>query len=1168
MRLGSIEFDDRIIDALRHEKLVIFAGAGVSMGAPSNLSSFWKLTCDIAQGSGQTPSKPLDRFLGQLHHRKVAVHERAAQLLTPAGSAPNALHYDLLRLFGSIDRVRLVTTNFDQHFETAAIKLFGTAPEIYCSPALPLGYDFTGLVHVHGALPRARDLVLTDADFGRAYLTEGWARRFLVDVFRRYTVLFVGYSHDDVVMNYLARALPAEGVAGRFALTDDAGNWELLGIKPIRFNRGESPSPFAELYEGVQRLAECAGRGALDWQARLAELGGRLPPADEQAISEIELALREAHTTRFLTEVARDPAWIRWLNSRKYLDALFAIGPLSARDEILTDWVAQHFAIKHTHAVLAIVAVHGLRLNPALWWAIGREVGIATEKVLSQSDLKRWTTILLNSAPTHSDHHVLMWLADRCAKEGCVEQLLRVFLAMGEYGLSVKPGFAWPDTQGSGEEPPLEAECVLRADHWSLNEVWTKQLKPLMPRLSQPLLSGVVRQLEDMHFIMMAWGKGSDDWDGLSYRRSAIEPHEQDKYPEALDVLIDAARDTLESLSSTAGLQEAWIERLVASHAPLVRRLAVHAIAEHPGKSADERLTWVLERIGLHRVSEHHEVHRAVAVNYPIAGDVARKAVVDAVVTHTKQGIDNWSAEERTARWQFDWLSYLLLAKPDCVAAGEALTPLKSQYPDWRLSEHADLTHWTGSAAWMGSESPWSVEQLLERLPAERLDELVQFQGHRFNGPNRDGLLSSVQEACKQRFEWAFALAQSLDERSLWSSDIWPAVIRGVQEADLKVDDWRAVLEVVSTSQLLAAHARDIANLLYALVRDGGKPYALDVLGRANEIAVPVWRVLENEEQEDIHDWLSRAINRPAGAIVEFWITGLSLLMHGRSGADRALPDDYRQWFTMAVQDPSPKGGMARSLLASQLAFLFGLDESWASQHVITLFDHSDPQKFAQAWDGFLVWGRLYPALVNALTPAFLAAPQRISSGLLGDRRSRFYEFYAALAAFHIADPTHQFLPALFLHGSLEDRVTFASQIGYLLRQMQPSSMHQLWDAWLHRYWRDRLQGLLAPLEEAEMRKMLDWLPHLGDAYPEAVSLAVRFPSISLEHSHLLFESRESELVTRFPVKAAELLIYLCNCPVGYHLPDLGKFADRLAAIPAELRRRVDEALAHAGVIR
>ena len=231
-KLGAIEFDDCILDALRDDRLVVFAGAGVSMRPPSSLASFWKLTCDIAQGTGLAPSEPLDRFLGELHHRNVAVHERAAQLLSPAGSAPNALHHDLLRLFRTADRIRLVTTNFDLHFETAANALFGAVPDVYRAPALPIGYEFSGIVHVHGALPRAQDLVLTDADFGRAYLTEGWARRFLVDVFRRYTVLFVGYNHNDVVMNYLARALPADSVAGRFALTDEDGSWELLGIKP------------------------------------------------------------------------------------------------------------------------------------------------------------------------------------------------------------------------------------------------------------------------------------------------------------------------------------------------------------------------------------------------------------------------------------------------------------------------------------------------------------------------------------------------------------------------------------------------------------------------------------------------------------------------------------------------------------------------------------------------------------------------------------------------------------------------------------------------------------------------------------------------------------------------------------------------------------------------
>ncbi len=515
-KLGAIEFDDRILDALRDDKLVVFAGAGVAMAPPSNLASFWKLTSDIAQGTGLEPTEPLDRFLGQLHHRKVAVHERAAQLLSPAGSAPNTLHQDLLRIFRTAERVRLVTTNFDLHFETAASMLFGSTPEVYRAPALPLGYDFTGIVHVHGALPRARDLVLTDADFGRAYLTEGWARRFLVDVFRQFTVLFVGYSHNDVVMNYLARALPADGVAGRFALTEEDGSWDLLGIKPIRFNKGTGANAYNELYDGVQRLAERATRGALDWQNRMAEIGARLPPADEEAISEVEQALREVHTTRFLTNVARDAEWPRWLNARKHLDALFGTADLSERDKLLAWWLAEHFAIMYADTVFELIASHGLRLNPLFWWSIGRELGVNKDKPLEEPALKRWVTILLASVPDQADHHVLMWLAERCASHNAVPLTLKVFLIMSEHRLSIKPGFRWHDEEDHARSRRLDADCPLRADHWSLNDVWTKHIKPHLALVAQPLLSGITRRLEDIHGELAAWEKASREWDPVS----------------------------------------------------------------------------------------------------------------------------------------------------------------------------------------------------------------------------------------------------------------------------------------------------------------------------------------------------------------------------------------------------------------------------------------------------------------------------------------------------------------------------------------------------------------------------------------------------------------------------------------------------------------------------
>src|SRR5690606_1380044 len=94
-----------------------------------------------------------DRFLGELARiAQTDVHAAAARILFGKHTKPTALHSEILRLFGSADKVRVVTTNFDDHFSSSARKMYrkGGLNE-YFAPAFPLGDDFTGLVYLHGA---------------------------------------------------------------------------------------------------------------------------------------------------------------------------------------------------------------------------------------------------------------------------------------------------------------------------------------------------------------------------------------------------------------------------------------------------------------------------------------------------------------------------------------------------------------------------------------------------------------------------------------------------------------------------------------------------------------------------------------------------------------------------------------------------------------------------------------------------------------------------------------------------------------------------------------------------------------------------------------------------------------------------------------------------------
>ena len=176
MWFQQVEIPDDLVSAARDGRLAIFVGAGASRDAPSLLPDFEGLVTDIGTQAGSPPTKEQlerpDVFLGDLVDLKVDVHSLVARAINAPGSTPNRLHHAIMSLAAAHPPLRVVTTNYDHHLE-AASRADGLDPEVFRAPALPIGDDFTGVIHLHGALGQdPRQLVVTDADFGHAYLRE------------------------------------------------------------------------------------------------------------------------------------------------------------------------------------------------------------------------------------------------------------------------------------------------------------------------------------------------------------------------------------------------------------------------------------------------------------------------------------------------------------------------------------------------------------------------------------------------------------------------------------------------------------------------------------------------------------------------------------------------------------------------------------------------------------------------------------------------------------------------------------------------------------------------------------------------------------------------------------------------------------------------------------
>ena len=87
--------------------------------------------------------------------------------------------------------------------------------------------------------------------------------------------------------------------------------------------------------------------------------------------------------------------------------------------------------------------------------------------------------------------------------------------------------------------------------------------------MAELLLDQLADSLAARHRTLSAWKGTGSDWDPRSWNRSAIEPHEQDAHPESIDVLIDAARDSLEYLATTQSeIAGNWCDRYISPTVP------------------------------------------------------------------------------------------------------------------------------------------------------------------------------------------------------------------------------------------------------------------------------------------------------------------------------------------------------------------------------------------------------------------------------------------------------------------------------------------------------------------------------------------------------------------------------------------------------------------------
>lgn len=330
---------DILLERCDAGRVVFLCGAGVSQ--PSGMPSFIGLTRHVIEfydppdGSeistafqpwledASAANVPLDQIFNLLHQEygKDDVNALVTERLSaaPETEVVGYEHKLIKRISSNQSGVaQIVTTNFDLLFEAGADgeQLIRHLPPAF--PDLNFGSSIEGITYLHGRLveqnSKHHPYVLSSADFGRAYLSEGWATNFVRNLLERFTVVLVGYQAEDPPIKYLLQGLNHDGNFDRSRLyAFDRGLPEEIEVKWR--DRGVTPIAYAEHADLWKTMEAWADRADDPRQWRSTVVAGcerdpkDLAPHERGQVAHV---LRNVPGARLFSEAdpAPHPDWI------------------------------------------------------------------------------------------------------------------------------------------------------------------------------------------------------------------------------------------------------------------------------------------------------------------------------------------------------------------------------------------------------------------------------------------------------------------------------------------------------------------------------------------------------------------------------------------------------------------------------------------------------------------------------------------------------------------------------------------------------------------------------------------------------------------------------------------------------------------------------------------
>lgn len=1137
MYLNSINIPNQILDALQNNNLVIFAGAGASVDKPTSLPNFRKLAEEIAEGTGKKLGKKeaCEVFLGALKARGVDVNGDAARILSSSCLRHNALHEAIVNLFESPDKVKIVTTNYDQMFEQV-IDERGFSVPVFNAPALPLGDDINGIVHIHGNVNNPKYMVVTDEDFGRAYLTDGYASRFLVKLFESYTIVFIGYSYNDTILRYLTRAMTRDRSKNRYILTDDTkSDWKSLGITAINYPKRSH----AVMRGSLVKLGNYAKRGLLEWSDQFVEIADA-PPRDLSIDTEIDYCLESIDKTRVLSDSISGSEWINILDRKGVFDTCFSVSaPMTEKDLIWANWLCNNFVGHYDYGIKRLLCNHKNQLNSVFSELILHNV-LHRDSSLSDECFKEYITLLDNHL---ADPWVILKFIEISNRRELHRLSLKLFEKLFDVSFIVEEN-NWL------QENSIELKHAMLGNYHCIMHAWEIINENVVQLYASEVVSFAKNTIEELYYHYTEIGVAANPKEPWSMVVLSVEDRDNEYDENPLKILVKIYLQAI----ITIEMEDAKDSMLkcLKSGSTLLRRIALRAIRESSCFNNDEKMKLLLDNEMIWFYEGKEQVFLLVKEVLPLTSYERQNQLIDII----EKGCDDYNDEYVKQYEIYNWCVWLKKINFINSRIDSIVERIMCRY-DFSPRKNPERNYTISGGVWSEEKSPCTSQELLEMPFDEMTELLIKFKGNQFEGPTRWGLYNTFSSCVKENVQWAIEVSKYFYNSKLKNEEVWSCLIRGLSEAELPFEEKSALLDLFASIIDELPAVIEVANYLWTLLqknemKDSFKEYECKLF----ELSEKIWNKREGKKPKSIR-LADASIYTTTGIILLCWINMVSY------STEEGIPDKYKYKFEGALKLKTWEQELAFCVLAGQINFLCYRDRVWSSEFIFPALTGSNKKLYISAWEGVIIFSRrIGKDTADIMSPVFLKAAKKIK-WLGGETRSGFIDLYLTLLIYSVERPTLKYIPVLYNSSSEKEWSLFIRAIGTKLRSLDLDTRLKWWDNWLRLLLENRKRNKPVELNDSECRELFMLLPRLDFVIEDAITIICRGSVPSHIDDIFWLELSEEKNILSHSHSIAKLLITLLKSisSVGYSKQYIAQIVESLRGLEQNERKQLQEVL-------